>query len=482
MQASNLDHQVRYSASQRPEIIPPISPAPPPPCSPAPDLLSLNTLPPVRRWTQWGGLAIAASVGLATALAAFTPYRVTVKAEATVRPAGELKQVEATTAGTVVEIQVTENQSVQAGEVVARLNDTQLQTRKNQLQTNLEQAQQQRQQVKAQIQALERRIQAEGDRAQRLIDTARAELLQAHRVHSDQQIVAMAEVDEIEAQLRSEQASLEATQLQVQRYESLAATGAISQEQLEEARLARQQQQEVIAATQARLRRVRTRLNPSDAEVAIAQERIAQEQASRAATLAALNQEREALMQQAIDIQQQQLQDRHALNQVEQDLLQTVIRAPVTGTLFQLNLRNPGQAVTAGDSLAQIAPNASGLTIKALVPTSEIRQIAVGQPAHLRISACPYPDYGTLAGNVQQISPDVVTAQPTGAIAGPPSSSPGSQPGHFEVTLQPDNLAFGQGSRQCSLRPGMTARADILTQEETVLKFLLRKARLLTSV
>ncbi|MEM6520649.1 MAG: HlyD family efflux transporter periplasmic adaptor subunit [Cyanobacteria bacterium P01_C01_bin.70] len=494
---ANSNPRVRHQAVHRPETAaatlptatPSLSPSSTPshpqsdysPPTTTEDCLSLDALPPIRRWSQWGGVAIAASVGIATVLAAVTPYRVTIPAAATIRPVGELKQIEAPTAGTVVAIAASENQTVQAGAVIARIDDTPLQTRKNQLQTNIEQAQRQLQQIEAQRQTLDRQLQAEGDRGQRLISAASAELRQTRRSYEDQQIVAVTEVEAMAAQLRSEAASLAAAQLQVQRYEPLATTGAISQAQLDAARLAVQQQEEAVAATQARLRQAEAELNPSDAEVAIAQARIAQEQASSESTLAALTQEQEALMQQFLKVQQQQIQDQHALHQVNQDLQQTILRAPITGTLFQLDLRNPGQTVAAGDAIASIAPNESDLTIKALVSTTAIHQIAVGQLAQVRISACPYPDYGTLPGTVQTISPDIVNAQAT-AITAASSTGSGDQSRYFEVTVTPEVFSFGPGSHQCSLRPGMTGRANIMTKEETVLTFLLRKAKLLTDL
>ena len=379
-----------------------------------------------------------------------------------------------------MEILVEENQPVQLGETIARINDTQLQTRKIQLHTNIEQTQLQLQQIDAQLHSLNRRIQAEDIRSQRLINATHAELRQVRRRYRDQQVMAITEVDEIEAQLRSEQISLAAAQLQVKRYEPLTQVGAMSQEQLEAARLAVQQQEQTIAATQARLQQAQTGLNPSDAEVAIAQERIAQEQASSEATLAVLNQEQEALTQQALRIQQQQIQDHHNLKQVDQDLSQTIVRAPVTGTLFQLNLRNTGQTVSVGDAIAQIAPSEAGLTIKALVSTTDIHQIEVGQSAQLRISACPYPDYGTLSGTVQTISPDVVPVNSSIRMGNTIATS--SQTRYFDVSIQPAAPTFGQGEHQCTLRPGMAAKAKIVAHEETVLTFLLRKAKLLVNL
>ncbi|MEO0828193.1 MAG: hypothetical protein AAFY67_21550 [Cyanobacteria bacterium J06642_9] len=48
---------------------------------------------------------------------------------------------------------------------------------------------------------------------------------------------------------------------------------------------------------------------------------------------------------------------------------------------------------------------------------------------------------------------------------------------HFEPAI-----ASGPGGHQCALRPGMTGRTDIVTHEETVLTFLLRKAKRLTDL
>ena len=44
----------------------------------------------------------------------------------------------------------------------------------------------------------------------------------------------------------------------------------------------------------------------------------------------------------------------------------------------------------------------------------------------------------------------------------------------YEVTIKPDSLSLGKDNHQCTLQLGMEGRADIITREETVLKFLLR--------
>jgi multidrug efflux pump subunit AcrA (membrane-fusion protein) len=66
-----------------------------------------------------------------------TKYKVTVKAPATIRPAGELRIVQAATAGTITHIAVKKNQVVKTGDVIATIDNSRLQTRKSQLQSNI---------------------------------------------------------------------------------------------------------------------------------------------------------------------------------------------------------------------------------------------------------------------------------------------------------------------------------------------------------
>ena len=59
-------------------------------------------MPPISLWTKLGGMFMVGSIGVAIAIAAFTPYNVTVNAQAKVRPAGELRIFEAETEVKVV--------------------------------------------------------------------------------------------------------------------------------------------------------------------------------------------------------------------------------------------------------------------------------------------------------------------------------------------------------------------------------------------
>ena len=69
-------------------------------------------LPPIGRWTRFGGLFIVAVVALAIPVASVTKYKETIKTQASVRPKGELRLVQAATEGQITRIAVKDNQTV----------------------------------------------------------------------------------------------------------------------------------------------------------------------------------------------------------------------------------------------------------------------------------------------------------------------------------------------------------------------------------
>jgi multidrug efflux pump subunit AcrA (membrane-fusion protein) len=473
-------------------------------------------MPSISLWTRLGGMFLAGSVFIAIGLSAVTPYKTTVKTEAKIRPSGDRRIVEAKTEGTVIDILVKPNQLVKKRDVIAIVDRSSLETKKSQLESNLQQADLQLKQIKAQIQSQNHRLQAESDRISSAVMSALAELKRNQREYRDQQITSTAEVKEAEANLKlaqeelkqaetdlittnaefsSAQAAFDAAKSKFTRYQSIAVSGALSQNQLEETRLDVEQQrqqvvakqaninrqkqeisrrQQAISAVEAKLQNVLAGVSPIDAEVAIAQENISQEQARGKATLASVKQEIEASIQQQIEIEQQQRRDRTELKQIERDLTQTVIRATTDGIILQLNLRNSGQNVTLGEEIAQITPYNSSLVVKALVSTQEIDKVILGQQAQVKISACPYPDFGTLKGKVTQISSDTI---------GDPNSDSSQAIGSFyEVNITPETTSLGNGTHPCLLQPGMEGKSDIISREETLLKYFLRKARLIVDL
>jgi multidrug efflux pump subunit AcrA (membrane-fusion protein) len=485
-------------------------------------------LPPISRWTSVGGLVMLAFVGIAVTVASVAKYKVTVKAPASIRPAGELRIVQAATEGAVMRVLAKENQVVKKGDIIATIDDSRLQTKKSQLKSNIQQSRLQFIQINAQISALNSQVRAETDRINRIVAGAEAQLSGRSREYRDKKITTTADVEEGSANVRIAQkelqkgkaelkttqanlqaavASLTAAQVKRNRYEKVARVGALSLDQFEEAQLAVSQQssaveaqlavieaqkqtierlEQAIAAAVARQQRVLAVVNPSNAEVAQAQERIAQEKASLKANEATLDKERKALIQQRITTEQTIVRDVRELQQVEFDLNQTAISATADGIISKLNLRNPGQTVRPGEEIAQIVPSNTPLVVKASVASEQKSKLKEGQKVLLRVSACPYPDYGTLKGKVKTISPDAFIPQTNNAnaISGATATSQKAAVGgaFYEVTIEPESLSLYQGKKQCAVQLGMEGTADIISKEETVLQFFLRKARLIADM
>ncbi|OKH21238.1 HlyD family secretion protein [Hydrococcus rivularis NIES-593] len=420
-------------------------------------------LPSIGSWITTGGIFLVLIAGGAIALSSILEFNVTVKAPATIRPAGELRLVQSAIEGTVLQIEVSENQTVKKGQIVARLDDAQLQIKRSQLLGDLKQWELQLVQLGTQLGTLDTQIGAESKFAMRSIAAAQAALRESERNYKQLQITTYSELQEAIASM-----NLAADELA--RYKKLEDTGAISKMQVIEKEAA-------LKVATSRVQRLKAAINPTDASVARAREQVAQEKARGEQTLASLHQQKEQLLQNRIEIQTQIHRTQKELQQVEKELDGTLIRAPIDGTVLQLQLRNPGQVVQPGGAIAQIAPHNALMIVKARVDERDIGKVQTGQTVQMRVSACPYTDYGTLDGIVKAIAPDThpTESSEAGAAVAPPSS--------YEVTIQPRTSAVGdKKERSCSLQFGMEGRADIISRRETVMQFVLRKARLLTDL
>ncbi|VEP13291.1 HlyD family secretion protein [Hyella patelloides LEGE 07179] len=421
-------------------------------------------IPPVSNWTSAGGLMLIGTIGLIFTLSALVKFNLTIKGSATVRPQGEVRFVQSSQDGKVASIEVSNNQKVQKGDVIAYLDRANLENQQQQLKNNLQQQQIQANRLEEQINLLDTQIASEEQALDREIMVAQTEISLSQQEF--QQLTTTAQANLAEAQ-----ATLKLAESEMARFQQLATTGAISQLQLEE-------KQTAVQVAQAQITRMQVVLNPSIAPIAIAKERANREKARREATLANLKREQAALKQRRAETEAQILREQKELKQIERQLENSIIRATNDGTILQLNLRNPNQIVRSGDTIAQIAPGNNNLSIKTAVATQDIDKVELGQTAKMRIDACPYSDYGILNGTVNAISPDAILSKVSGDASNSVITNANS---HFEVTIQPETNILSHSTLKCQLKPGMRAQVNIIARKETLLRFVLRKARLLTN-
>jgi HlyD family secretion protein len=450
-----------------------------------------NSLPPVSLWTSLAGVFLIGTVITSISLSSWVKYNVTVKAAAIVRPIGETRIVQSKIEGTIKSIEVKENQVVKKGDIIALLDTEPLLIKKSQLEENIQQSKLQIFQIYAQTRSLNNQIMAEKKVIERIISSAKEDVLKNQREYQDRKIntdtelmTAAVNIQKELVDLQKAQADLEFAKVDRDRYEQLSKIGAIGNREFEQKKLVVQQTtltlesaKKAVDIAKIKIKSNQAAVNPTTALIKMAEERIAQESAKGEANIAALNKEKESLIQRLVEIQTQIKQSQKELQQIENQRKNSIILATSNGIIFKLNLRNSGQFLRAGESIAEVVPNSDFLVIKAMIPTAEINKIAIGQKVQLRVDACPYPDYGTAKGIVKTISPDAMTSQSKDTTT---TNSSGIS--YFEATVQPESYSFGNNNRQCLLQAGMNATAEIISREETALQFMLRKARLISDL
>jgi multidrug efflux pump subunit AcrA (membrane-fusion protein) len=479
-------------------------------------------LPAIGRWMLVGGMFMVGSFGGAIALSAILKYKVTVQAPAAIRPVGEVRLVQSTIEGSVLSISVRENQTVRKGDPIATVKDlrldSKLKTKRSQLTGDIQKAKQQLSAIDLQILAFKQQGTAEIEHSNRTIAGTRAELSRAER---DKQTISQAEVAEAQANwktaqkeqqaaeaeltvtqanLKSLQAGYQSARAKSQRYQLVGTAGAIATNQIEEAKLAVEQQAQsiaaqsatifkqqqivarsaqAVAAAAAKVQRTQVALNPLRAESETIVQKIASERANAQAAIARRQQEQQKLSIQRVEAAERITSTERDLAQIATELQPTPILAPISGTIQELNLRNNLQVVNPGDRIAKIIPTVTPLNIMATVASSDIDNVKVGQTVQMRVSACPYTDYGVVSGKVREVAADAKSIDKNAGDRADKQSQPAIN-SIYEATIVPDTLTLKQDGKTCQIRSGMDGRADIISKEETILQFILRKARLFT--
>lgn len=142
----------------------------------------------------------------------------------------------------------------------------------------------------------------------------------------------------------------------------------------------------------------------------------------------------------------------------EDQLRRIDIRAPISGTVHELNVHTVGGVISAGEQLMLIVPASERLTVEARVAPQDIDQVRVGQAAALRFSAFSQRTTPEINGAVSRVSADVTTEQRTGVS-------------YYtaRIAIGPDELARLGDVR---LVPGMPVEAFIKTADRTVGSYL----------
>jgi HlyD family secretion protein len=136
------------------------------------------------------------------------------------------------------------------------------------------------------------------------------------------------------------------------------------------------------------------------------------------------------------------------------------LRAPQDGVVLQSTVHTVGGVVRPGDQLMVIVPQADVLTVEARIQPQDIDQVHLGQAAALRFTAFNQRTTPELDGEVSHVSADVTQDQKTGGY-------------YYTVRI---GLLESEIARlgRTKLIPGMPVEAFVKTNERRVLSYLVR--------
>ncbi|HEY9663678.1 MAG TPA: HlyD family efflux transporter periplasmic adaptor subunit, partial [Allocoleopsis sp.] len=168
------------------------------------------------------------------------------------------------------------------------------------------------------------------------------------------------------------------------------------------------------------------------------------------------------------DILSQLNQRRQDLAAVEGQIAQAQIKtsgetitAPIDGKIYNLQATMGERTVEPGEELLSILPDGQHLMLEVRVLNRDIGFIQKGMRAKIKLATFPFQEFGTINGEVVQISPNATMDKDLGLV--------------FTARIQLDRTAVAVPvqNREVELVPGMTASAEIVTRQRSVLTFLL---------
>jgi HlyD family secretion protein len=142
---------------------------------------------------------------------------------------------------------------------------------------------------------------------------------------------------------------------------------------------------------------------------------------------------------------------------LQEELLLGTVCAPATGTVQGLTGLTEGTYVLPGQSLGYVSPDDRPV-VEVFVSPRDIAFVRASQPVRLQIDAYPHTQWGLLAGTVESVAADAISADRQAA---------------FKVVIRPAALELHRpGGTSGFLRKGMTVTARFVVTRRSLWQLL----------
>jgi HlyD family secretion protein len=345
----------------------------PTPKNEAPTLKSSATKPARSRFRSWlPGLVFIAVLGVMAYVAWRVFFARTSGLENVLTLSGRIEgddsAVAAKLSGRIAEVRVREGDSVNAGDIIAVLDDEQIRAREDQARAAVSDAEARAQAARAQIAVLEENLR----QSQLLTQQARTDATGKVRQ-------AEAEVTAAEADLAKQEAAYQLAAFDKEAYSRLAETGAVSERRGKEAISTANQQSAAVAAARRRVDSARGALLVARANLENPSIRASQAGANRKQIV----QQQQEVASAAAKIQQAKAQ----LQEAQANRKDLIITAPFSGTVTT-RAAEPGEVISAGTALVTLL-DLSKVYLRGFLPEGQIGLVKLNQPARVYLDSNP---------------------------------------------------------------------------------------------
>ena len=134
------------------------------------------------------------------------------------------------------------------------------------------------------------------------------------------------------------------------------------------------------------------------------------------------------------------------------------VTSQINGTVSKVNVRNIGQVVTTGTTLAEIVPEDDVLLINASILPKDIAYVRAGQSAKIGFTAYDIAIYGQIEGFVKKIAANTTSTEDGQSF--------------YEAMIEVDVKKI-KDNNDIILQPGMIADVSIIGEERTVMSYIL---------
>ncbi len=141
-------------------------------------------------------------------------------------------------------------------------------------------------------------------------------------------------------------------------------------------------------------------------------------------------------------------------------VMRTEIISPIMGTIRDLKVRTVGGVIQPGEAILDIVPLNDTLIVEAQISPSEVGFVHVGLSATVKVTAYDFSTYGGLEAVVEQISADTITDK--------------REQSYFRVYLRTKSNVLVKNGHSHLIMPGMQVEVDVLTGKRSVLTYLMK--------